>query len=110
KQLQDMVKMVKENPLTESGPSNEENVTPAQLSSTPLPPPPPAPSPYRPLVFSTSLIDPLDPLRKSKKAGNNSTDLKKPAQSVDVKARTMDDMMETIKKEVVLKPIQKPPQ
>lgn len=33
-----------------------------------------------------------------------------PAMSVDVKARAVDEMMERIKKGIVLKPTQKPPQ
>ncbi|KAM9501145.1 shootin-1 [Clarias gariepinus] len=110
KQLQDMLKMVKENPHIESDPSNEVNVTPAQLCSTPPPSPPPPPPPPPPPVLFKSPIDPLDALRNRKKSGSNSTNLKKPAQSVDVKARAVDEMMERIKKGIVLKPTQKPSQ
>ncbi|XP_053365282.1 shootin-1-like isoform X3 [Clarias gariepinus] len=110
KQLQDMLKMDKGNSFIEAGPSNKENVTPAQTSPPPPPPPPPPPLPPPPPVLSTSPIDPLDALRNRKKSGSNSTNLKKPAQSVDVKTRAMDEMMERIKKGVVLKPTQKPPQ
>ncbi|KAK2860228.1 hypothetical protein Q7C36_004394 [Tachysurus vachellii] len=117
KQLHDMMKMVKENPPTESGLSigrNEEKVTPAPLSSTPplspLPLPPPPPPLPPPSALSSSLIDPLDALRNRRKLGNNTTDSKKPALSVDLKVRAVDEMMERIKKGIVLRPTQKLPQ
>ncbi|KAF5902780.1 shootin-1-like, partial [Clarias magur] len=53
---------------------------------------------------------PVDALRIRKKPGTNTSLLKKPEVYVDVKNRAVDEIMERIKKGVVLKPTQKPPQ
>ncbi|KAK1797264.1 hypothetical protein P4O66_008643, partial [Electrophorus voltai] len=97
KQLQDGIRIVNEAPTPEFGQSNEENTIP----SPPAPPPP---------VLSTVPTDPLNALRNRKKAGSSTTDSKNLVLSMDMKARAVDEMMERIKRGIVLKPALKTPQ
>uniref|UniRef100_A0A4W4DPB9 Shootin-1 n=1 Tax=Electrophorus electricus TaxID=8005 RepID=A0A4W4DPB9_ELEEL len=96
KQLQDGIRIVNEAPTPEFGQSNEENTIPS----------PPAPPP----VLSTVPTDPLNALRNRKKAGSSTTDSKNLVLSMDMKARAVDEMMERIKRGIVLKPALKTPQ
>lgn len=109
-QLQDKLRKLEELPSLISDQSKEENEYPACPASPqpppPLPPPPPPPPPP-PLPPSSTVTDPLKALRNKKKIG----DTTEPAKKIDdMKSRAVDEMMERIKKGIVLKPILKPPQ
>uniref|UniRef100_A0A1A8D144 Uncharacterized protein n=2 Tax=Nothobranchius kadleci TaxID=1051664 RepID=A0A1A8D144_NOTKA len=65
--------------------------------STPPPPPPPPPP--------TPVINLQDFLRSRRKGGVTAADQKKPAPSSDIKAKAVDEMMERIKKGIILRPI-----
>lgn len=106
-QLQDKLRKLEELPSLISDQSKEENEYPAcPASPLPLPPPPPPPPPP-PLPPSSTVTDPLKALRNKKKIG----DTTEPAKKIDdMKSRAVDEMMERIKKGIVLKPILKPPQ
>lgn len=108
-QLQDKLRKLEELPSLISDQSKEENENPAcPASPQPLPPlPPPPPPPPPPLPPSSTVTDPLKALRNKKKIG----DTTEPAKKIDdMKSRAVDEMMERIKKGIVLKPILKPPQ
>lgn len=109
-QLQDKLRKSEELPSLISDQSKEENEYPAcPASPQPLPPlpPPPPPPPPPPLPPSSTVTDPLKALRNKKKIG----DTTEPAKKIDdMKSRAVDEMMERIKKGIVLKPILKPPQ
>lgn len=109
-QLQDKLRKLEELPSLISYQSKEENEYPAcPASPQPLPPlpPPPPPPPPPPLPPSSTVTDPLKALRNKKKIG----DTTEPAKKIDdMKSRAVDEMMERIKKGIVLKPILKPPQ
>ncbi|KAI1888370.1 hypothetical protein AGOR_G00184400 [Albula goreensis] len=103
KDLQDRLKLMAEVPPTQKDPPQEESATPA--------PPPPPPPPLPPPPTSPAAVDPLEALKKRKKMGTANT---KPSQdqpnSQNMKARAVEEMMERIKKGIVLRPTQRPVQ
>lgn len=108
KLLQDKLREKEQIPLIIIDQSEETNDNPSDSPSLPPPPspPPPPPPPPPPSSFVT---DPLKALRNRKKAGENTTQTAKPTITEDMKARAVDEMMERIKKGIVLKPVLRPP-
>ncbi|XP_030635178.1 shootin-1 [Chanos chanos] len=105
KQLQDRLKQLTEVQPREIEQSEEgSSVCPSPQPPPPAPPPPPPPPP------PTAAVDPLKALRNRKKDATSSTDSNKEPPSVNMKARAVDEMMERIKKGIVLKPVQRPAQ
>ncbi|KAG7462028.1 hypothetical protein MATL_G00197650 [Megalops atlanticus] len=102
KQLQDRLKQA-EVKTTQSDQPQEEGSTPA-----PPPPPPPPPPPLPPP--SAAEVNPLDALRKRKKNSSSTTDKNSQPSSPDMKARAVEEMMERIKRGIVLRPTQRPQQ
>ncbi|XP_016887512.1 shootin-1 isoform X2 [Cynoglossus semilaevis] len=74
--------------------------SPAPLLPPP-PPPPPPPAPPLPLTTSSPVTNSLDFLRQRRKDGARKRDLK----NVDLKANAVEEMMERIKKGIVLRPV-----
>ncbi|KAI7814128.1 shootin-1 isoform X2 [Triplophysa rosa] len=104
KQLQDKLRKTEELSSLKSDQSKEENenpVGPPSLSPPPPPPPPPPPS--------LTVTDPLKVLRDKKKVGD-ATETAKPKMIENMKFRAVDEMMERIKKGIILRPILKPAQ
>ncbi|XP_016428014.1 shootin-1 [Sinocyclocheilus rhinocerous] len=105
KLLKDKLREMEQLSSIQSNQSNEANENPADPPSLVLPPPPPPPPPP-----SSAVTDPLKALRNRKQGGNNTTQTAKPAITEDMKARAVDEMMERIKKGIILKPILRTPQ
>ncbi|KAM3842417.1 shootin-1 [Diretmus argenteus] len=104
KQLQGEVTQLQDTLEKEDKPDQLE-----EENSIPPPPPPPPPPPLPP--SSTKVINcPLDVLRNRRKGGANNADQKKPAALTDMKAKAVDEMMERIKKGIVLRPTNIKPQ
>ncbi|XP_016421799.1 shootin-1-like [Sinocyclocheilus rhinocerous] len=106
KLLKDKLKEMEQLPSIQSIQLNEAKENPADPPSLvpPAPPPPPPPPP------SSAVTDPLKALRNRKKGENSATQTAKPAITEDMKARAVDEMMERIKKGIILKPILRTPQ
>ncbi|XP_016353771.1 shootin-1-like [Sinocyclocheilus anshuiensis] len=106
KLLKDKLKEMEQLPSIQSIQLNEAKENPADPPSLvpPAPPPPPPPPP------SSAVTDPLKALRIRKKGENSATQTAKPAITEDMKARAVDEMMERIKKGIILKPILRTPQ
>ncbi|XP_016114030.1 shootin-1-like [Sinocyclocheilus grahami] len=104
KLLKDTLKEMEQLPSIQSIQLNEAKENPADPPSLvpPAPPPPPPPS--------SAVTDPLKALRNRKKGENSATQTAKPAITEDMKARAVDEMMERIKKGIILKPILRTPQ
>uniref|UniRef100_A0A4W5QH35 Shootin 2 n=1 Tax=Hucho hucho TaxID=62062 RepID=A0A4W5QH35_9TELE len=81
---------------------------PVEDNSTTAPPPPPPPPPPLPPTPSTTVVDQLVILRNKRKESVNNTDKNKPDPSVDTKTRAVDEMMERIKKGIILRPTLRP--
>ncbi|XP_032439981.1 shootin-1 isoform X1 [Xiphophorus hellerii] len=97
-ELREEVKHLQERMNTE-----EKNEDLEEVTAPPLPPPPPPPPP--PLPSPTPVINLQDFLR-SRKHRVNGGDNNKPAPLKDIKAKAVDEMMERIKRGIVLRPIQ----
>ncbi|XP_023202613.1 shootin-1-like isoform X1 [Xiphophorus maculatus] len=93
-ELREEVKHLQERMNTE-----EKNEDLEEVTAPPLPPPPP------PLPSPTPVINLQDFLR-SRKHRVNGGDNNKPAPLKDIKAKAVDEMMERIKRGIVLRPIQ----
>ncbi|XP_027894950.1 shootin-1 isoform X3 [Xiphophorus couchianus] len=98
-ELREEVKHLQERMNTE-----EKNEDLEEVTAPPLPPPPPPPPPP-PLPSPTPVINLQDFLR-SRKHRVNGGDNNKPAPLKDIKAKAVDEMMERIKRGIVLRPIQ----
>ncbi|XP_014842240.1 PREDICTED: shootin-1-like isoform X1 [Poecilia mexicana] len=96
-ELREEVKQLQERMNTEEKNEDLEEVT------APLPPPPPPPPPP-PLPSATPVINLQDFLR-SRKHRVDRGDNNKPAPLNDIKAKAVDEMMERIRKGIVLRPI-----
>ncbi|KAL2079265.1 hypothetical protein ACEWY4_025009 [Coilia grayii] len=106
KQLQDRLQQKTEGQLDEMIQSNDDK--PSLCPPPPPAPPPPPPPPPLPPPVSKAAESPLAELRKRRKNGGNNTDPDKGRSSQDIKATAVDEMMERIKKGIVLRPTQKP--
>ncbi|CAB1345387.1 unnamed protein product [Coregonus sp. 'balchen'] len=105
KQLQDRLKDTEKDRVSKADQPVEDNST----TAPPIPPPPPPPPlPPLPPPPSSTAVDPLVVLRNKRKESVNNTDKNKPDPSVDMKTRAVDEMMERIKKGIVLKPTLRP--
>ncbi|XP_034413715.1 shootin-1 isoform X2 [Cyclopterus lumpus] len=97
-QLQEEVNRLRETLSGEEEP--EEKATPA-----PPPPPPPPPPPLPPLP--TAVTNSLDFLRRRRAEGASKADQNKAAPFLDMKAKAVDEMMERIKRGIILRPVEK---
>nr|XP_046236196.1 shootin-1 isoform X3 [Scatophagus argus] len=103
-QLQDQVKELQDKLNKEDTTDEpEESSTPAPAPAPP-PPPPPAPPPPPPCTTATNSLDFLRSRRKEKA---NNAEQNKSAPFLDMKTKAVDEMMERIKKGIVLRPIKR---
>ncbi|XP_042082644.1 shootin-1 isoform X2 [Haplochromis burtoni] len=103
-QLQEEVKELQQT-LNSDDKSDEpgEKAIPDFVSLSPLPPPPPPPPPP-----PTTVTNFKDFLKSRKKHGAKAADdLNKAAPLLDMKARAVDEMMERIKKGIILRPMKR---
>ncbi|KAL6118460.1 uncharacterized protein ACO6RY_03258 [Pungitius sinensis] len=92
-QLQEEVKRLQESLSREEEPEGK--------ATAPPPPPPPPPLPPPP----TAVTNPLDCLRSRRKERATKSDQNKATPLLDMKAKAVDEMMERIKKGIVLRPM-----
>ncbi|XP_077961739.1 shootin-1 isoform X3 [Gasterosteus aculeatus] len=92
-QLQEDVKRLQDSLSREEEPEGE---------ATPAPPPPPPPPPLPPPP--TAVNNPLDFLRSRRKESATKSDQNKETPLLDMKAKAVDEMMERIKRGIVLRP------
>ncbi|XP_049923933.1 shootin-1 isoform X2 [Epinephelus moara] len=103
-QLQEEVKKLQDSLKREDATNEpEEKATPAPPPPA-LPPPPPPPPPLPP---SSAVTNSLDFLRSRRKEGASKADQNKAAPMLDMKTKAVDEMMERIKKGIILRPIKK---
>ncbi|KAM4565568.1 shootin-1 [Fundulus diaphanus] len=97
-ELKEEVKQLQQTMSTEEKNEELEKVT----APAPPPPPPPPPPPSLPNPAFN-----LQDFLRSRKQGVSAVDDSKPAPLMDIKAKAVDEMMDRIKKGIILRPIQK---
>ncbi|XP_041635505.1 shootin-1 isoform X2 [Cheilinus undulatus] len=101
-QLQEEVKKLQEKlDRRDKTEEPEGGSTPAPPPLPPPPPPPPLPPPPPP----SAVMNPLDFLKSRRKDGASKADQNNSGSLVDMKLKAVDEMMERIKKGVVLRPM-----
>ncbi|XP_054457214.1 LOW QUALITY PROTEIN: shootin-1 [Anoplopoma fimbria] len=99
-QLREEVKQLQETLSREEEPEEK-----ASSSSSPPPPPPPPPPPLPPLP--TAVTNSLDFLRSRRKERATKADQDKAAPLLDMKTKAVDEMMERIKRGIILRPMKR---